>query len=168
MLFPEASSALLYPYLQCMQNSVVTVSRLPIARAVWLAGCFCWFVWDCIPLPPLPLHILAVWGLFPVLPVCSHVGSFPWPGYFSFFSPLFSFLYFNGFHHHYYYSYCYFYFTLVYFDLLSVNVFQSDWCPFLCCLNFIVSPFTGAEAHGWLLHTTWEVLSGRGWVDGQL
>ena len=86
------------------------------------------------------------------------IGQFIFP----FFPPLFSFLYFNGFHHHYYYSYCYFYFTLVYFDLLPVNVFQSDWCPFLCCLNFIVSPFAGAEAHGWVLHTTREVLSGRG------
>lgn len=42
---------------------LATVSRLLIARAVWLAECFCWFVWDCIPLPPLPLYILVVWGL---------------------------------------------------------------------------------------------------------
>ena len=42
-----------------------------------------WFVWDCIPLPPIILYILIV-GVVIVSHVCSHVSTFHWPLVFSF------------------------------------------------------------------------------------
>ena len=77
----------------------------------------------------------------------------------------FDFFVFIGSHY-----YCHDYLTLVYFDLLPLNVFQCDWCPCLCCLNF--SLFIPLLRQGlvpglWILLATGVVPSSKSWVAGQ-
>ena len=141
VLFPQASSALLHPYLQCEHSAAQIAKVDPLARVSGLpyracsmavldcmvSGAFSsWFVWDCVPPPSPPFTYLGNWGVAIVLHFCSHLGSFYLP-------VVFSFLNFNGFYYYYYY-YIYYYFILVYFDRLPLNVFQCDWCPCLCYL----------------------------------
>ena len=71
----------------------------------------------------------------------------------------FDFFVIIGFHYD-----CHDYLTLVYFDLLPLNVFQCDPC--LCCLNF--SLFIPLLGQG-LVPGLWILLAtGVGWVAGQL
>ena len=71
MLFPKASSVLLYPSLQCVHSAgtvakveaLARVRGVPVACAAWLSfycvisGAFSFVVlWDCVP-PPSPFFI---------------------------------------------------------------------------------------------------------------
>ena len=145
-------------------SCLATVSSLTILCSAWqyftvwlaersVSGLF----GNVLFLPPLPLDILVVGGCYSLACLqSSRLILFAS----CFFIPLFQWL-----------SSLLLLPLLLYFSLfgwLSLNVFQCDWCPCLCCLIFFVYPFVLAGACGWVLdtagHEGGSILQGLGTV----
>ena len=121
-----------------------------------VSGVFsCWVVWDCIPLPPLPLYVSVVRGCYSLACLQSSqlilFTSFCCCCFVLF---CFFFLFIPFFYGcHYYYFYCFYYFSLLYFDWLPLKILQCDWCLCWCCLILFCLSRCWDGAHGCVVDT---------------